>query len=514
MQDRRKTRRRSEQGVALLIAIFVLLLISVVAIALLVSTGTETALGANYRSSSTVYYAALAGLEEARGRLLAKNPNYFGTANIPSPFPLGQTEYVLNRLSGENIAPWDSSNQYYDKEYQTEFGVQASSAAFGSISSVWDNNAQGIPGPVYKWVRINAATEQSLFLDVDADGHYDNTTPIYYDLAQLDSHGNPAPSLIVSVTPPATAVQVLQITAMAALPNGSQKLLQYVVAPAPLNLSFPAAVVLDGDTPQFTAPTSASFFVKGNDQGSVGTCNPVATPFTAVGYTDLSMSLSNNFERPGNAQGISTSSPDLRGNYSNSVAPNPDVAPVTLSANLQTVGGLNDLVQIITDNADVVFNGDICVGTSCSVSTSMPAAMSASNPMTIVVKGDLKFSGWRNTGYGLLLVTGDMSSLSTPALTYDPDAFWNGIILVIGKGWIYSYQGSYTTTQIQGAVLVAKTIDASGNPLPLSSHPASSYFNFTSSSATNGIYYSSCWIQAAQSPTKYQVLSFHEIPQP
>ncbi len=78
MKRDRKIRRRSEEGIALLIAIFVLLLISVVAIALLVSSGTETALGANYRASSTVYYAALAGLEEARGRLLPKSPNYFG----------------------------------------------------------------------------------------------------------------------------------------------------------------------------------------------------------------------------------------------------------------------------------------------------------------------------------------------------------------------------------------------------------------------------------------------------
>src|ERR1700692_451851 len=106
MKKERKTGRRSEDGIALLIAIFVLLLISVVAIALIVSSGTETALGANYRTSSTVYYAAIAGLEEARGRLLPKNPNYFLPSNIPTPFPLGNTLYVINRLPGETILPW------------------------------------------------------------------------------------------------------------------------------------------------------------------------------------------------------------------------------------------------------------------------------------------------------------------------------------------------------------------------------------------------------------------------
>jgi hypothetical protein len=501
-----KTRPRSEDGIALLIAIFVLLLISVVAIALLVSSGTETALGANYRSSSTVYYAALAGLEEARGRLLPKNPNYFdiSTSVIPTPFPLNQTVYVINRSPGDNIVPWDQSNQYYDKEYKSEFGVEASSVGFfQSVPSVWDNNAQGIPGPPFKWVRINAVTDTSLFMEIDNTAYHPSTA-VYFDPLHVDFNGNSWPSLIVG--PTSTATQVLEITAMAYLPNGSQKYLQYLVTPVALNLNLPAAVILDGTTPKFTAPTSTSFFVKGTDQGSVGSCSPTGAAVKAIGYTDSGASLSN-FEQPSTPQGIRVASPDLRSKYTGASPPstNPNIAQVTLSQNLSTVGGLNNLVQTIEENADVVINRN-------ATQADMPAAMSASNPMTIVVNGDLVFSGWHGTGYGLLLVTGNLASPSTPAFTYDPDASWNGIILVIGKGWIYSYQSSYTTTQIQGAVFLAKTVDASGNPLPLLSPPASSYFNFISSSASNGIYYSSCWIQAAQSPMKYQVLSFHEIP--
>jgi hypothetical protein len=501
--DRKSRHSRNEQGIALLIAIFVLLLISVVAIALLVSSGTETALGANYRSSSTVYYAALAGLEEARGRLLPKNPNYFG-ASIISPgttLPVGQALYVINPLSTETVAPGDSSNTYYDKEYYSEFTSAPSPQPF---NSVWVGNPQGLPGPPYKWVRINAVTEKSLYMDVNQDTYFDPATPLFYDGTHLNLTS--------------TGTQALEITALAALPNGSRKILQYLVAasplnlnypaaPSPPNLSFPAAVILDGTAPKFTAPTSASFFVKGTDQGSVGNCNPSAAPVKAIGYTDSGTSLSN-FEQPSTPQGISVASPDLRGNYTGASPPsaNPNIAQVTLSPPLSTVGGLDNLVNYIEQNADVVINRD-------ATQADMPAAMSATNPMTIVVKGDLTFTAWHGTGYGLLLVTGNAANPTNPAFTYDPDAFWNGIILVIGKGWIKSYQASYTTTQIQGAVFVAKTVDASNNPLPLSSAPASSYFNFTSTSASNGIYYSSCWINAALSPIKYQVLSFREIPQ-
>ena len=132
----------------------------------------------------------------------------------------------------------------------------------------------------------------------------------------------------------------------------------------------------------------------------------------------------------------------------------------------------------------------------------MPSAMSATNPMTIVIKGDLTFSGWRQTGYGLLLVTGK--------LTYDPDASWDGIILVIGQGFIYAYQGSYTTTAIQGAVLLANTTGLSSAQAP--SNPIFD-FSPTPTSLANSIQYSHCWIQAATPKTGYKILSFHEISQ-
>jgi hypothetical protein len=121
----------------------------------------------------------------------------------------------------------------------------------------------------------------------------------------------------------------------------------------------------------------------------------------------------------------------------------------------------------------------------------------------VVVNGDLTIDAWHATGYGILLVTGD--------LTYDPDASWYGIILVIGKGVLYTYQlGSGT---LNGAVLLARTDDPGGSPLPATSPLGSPFFNFTSGAGGNGIYYSSCWVNAVQPPLSYTILSFREIPQ-
>jgi hypothetical protein len=354
---------------------------------------------------------------------------------------------------------------------------------------------------LYKWVRINAVTAKSLNVPVApsySGPPYDSTTPVFYDGTQPSGA-----QLNISNS----GAQVLELTALAVLPNGSQKLVQYLVAPTPLNLNLSAALTLDGNSPQFTASTSPSFWVGGADQGSTGSCTPSSTAYTAVDYTNGSIT---NFEQPSNPSGIPVA---LQNHYSNGVSANPNILSVALSQNLSTVGGLNSLVQTITTSADAVIPGPVTESGSTNV---FPAAMSSTNPVTIVVNGDLTFSGWRNTGYGLLLVTGK--------LKYDPDASWDGIILVIGQGYMYSNQGAYTTTQIQGAVFLARTLDASGNPLTPSSSPIftppssgspTSGFDFysTPNTLTTGIYYSSCWIQAAMPNLPYKILSFHEIAQ-
>src|SRR5713101_6065211 len=108
-------RSRQEAGVALLIAIFILLLVSAVAVSLIVASGTESSLAGNYRSSTSVYYAGLAGLEEGRGRLLGKNAGSFkNTAPklIPTPLPIGKPVYIINPVGGETVTPWVPGSTY------------------------------------------------------------------------------------------------------------------------------------------------------------------------------------------------------------------------------------------------------------------------------------------------------------------------------------------------------------------------------------------------------------------
>jgi len=184
------------------------------------------------------------------------------------------------------------------------------------------------------------------------------------------------------------------------------------------------------------------------------------------------------------------------------LSPAPDVENIgsLFPAALQTPSQLNALAQTIIQSADAVVPAG-SAGTQTAFMDSLN--MSPSNMMTVVRNGDLDLTHWGNTGYGLLLVTGNF--------TMDPDNGWRGIILVIGKGKINNTddQGH---REIDGAVFVAKTRNSSGVALPDPNLGAATVI-FSDDMEGNGIRYSSCWIQKAQPMGSYKVLSFHEIPQ-
>jgi len=492
-------KRRNDNGVALLISIFVLLLISVVAIAMIVASGTESSLAGNYRSSTSVYYAALAGLEEGRGRLLGKNAGSFkNTAPtlIPTPLPIGKPVYIINPVGGETVTPWVPGSTYEDREYNTEF-APAYPLPNPSPHTLSVSTVAGVQGPSYKWVRINAVSENSLNLYVDSDTTSRDNQVLYY----------PSSSTPLKLTKNSIGTQqVFEITSFAVLPNGSQKLLQYIVTPTQVTLlpPFLAALTLSGTSgydPVFQPPTKNSVYaVKGDgDQDCNG--NPLPSK-VAVGIFGSYTGGNYSTAVSGVIGGIPSGD---RPNYTGQAAA-PDVEPLgAFPTNTWTLSQLDAVAQSIIPNADKVITPAPAstppyLGTAYGSSlTSL--GMTNTNPLTVVVNGNLDISNWSNDGYGLLLVTG--------TFTYDPDTNWNGIVLVIGQGAVNNVEhGQYK--QINGAMFVAKTRDPSGNLLP---GMGGASVKFDDDMQGNGIRYSSCWIQKAQPTSGYKILSFHEISQ-
>jgi Tfp pilus assembly protein PilX len=501
MRNISKIRRpNQEAGIALVIAMISLLLITGVALAMVMASGMESSLNGNYRSSSSAYYAALAGLEEGRGRLLGSSPNPIPATNGVDGnglgyMTVGSAYYIYN--GGATLAATLAA--YADSEYSSEFGAAPTST--NSTGSLTATNSSNIPGPMFKWVRINAVTEKSLGnVDVDGNGSIDATTPLYYD-------GGVTPATLVvppianGVPSPAstTANAVLEITALAVLPNGSEKLMQYLVAPQTYNMNFPSAVTLAGSVGNFAGASSNPYHINGAD-GSGGApavpgCTPNGPTKDAIGVTNAASAAVVTAGIPGNRTS----------HYTGLSGATPDVATVGLNSTLSTPSSLDQLVQSIRNNADAVIpNPPNAPNVNNSGTTynfggpGWPAGMSASNPQTVYVDGS--FDLGPNTGYGLLVVTGNFS--------YHGNSGWNGVILVIGDGTTTFLGNGGGSGQFNGAIFAATTRDASGNQL---ASLGTVNFDITGGGG-NGIYYDHCWVNNVQKPPTYKVLSFKEVP--
>jgi len=507
---RLKSRARSEGGVAIVIAIFTLMLISVVGTALILMAGTESAIKGNYKSAMHAFYDAKAGLEEGRGRLFWPNPNIpnpVANCVLPAPgaiVPWNRVCYIVNPSSNEVVNPLDLSatNPYADTEYQQEWGIKVTDATvqvqqpFITSTSVIPNAGVGgtdIAGPLYKWVRITPRTESSAKLDVDGDGDSTDPNPLFYDgIQQLVSGGNPVPN----------AAQVFTVTALAMTPYGSRRIVQYTVAPsafASALATFPSALTLDGNGVSFKGPGQQG---SGNSGNSNNACTSGNSGHS--GSSSVFQIVGNDMDAPSGIPAIGYTNSSDGTSISSAATPStnylspqsiPNVGLLTLPPMLQTPSGLDRLVQSITQNADLVLNPS----SGAADQTSLPSAMSAQNPVIVVVNGDFNLHGY-GTGYGLLLVTGK--------LDYDPDASWNGVILVIGKGVFTSTKMGLGV--IKGGVFVAQTLDSSGHLLP---DPNLGNASFTQTGGGCGIQYSSNWVKQIQGLMTYQVLSFREIDQ-
>src|SRR5947199_2681298 len=156
--------KRNQSGVAMIIALFALLLLSVVGLGMMYSTNMETSINGNYRDKQEAFYAGLAGLQEARDRI---QPSW---GDIPAPTALPSTSfqnviYILSDAS--TVKPWDPTKKYFDTELCQEkvmglsgtSGVPCTTIASGSTwYKTYDHSLGGIwnlANPLdLKWVRI------------------------------------------------------------------------------------------------------------------------------------------------------------------------------------------------------------------------------------------------------------------------------------------------------------------------------------------------------------------------
>lgn len=159
-----------QRGIALFFSIFALLLLTAIAAALIFMANTETSVNSNYRQEQVAYFAAKAGIEEARARMMPSDPN---PITLPTAAPTnlnGQITYIVNPGKGSAVQPWISGNQWTDDELCHDYNLGSlglttvapdvrcatttlPATAFLSVNSQLPYNTTATPVP-YKWVRI------------------------------------------------------------------------------------------------------------------------------------------------------------------------------------------------------------------------------------------------------------------------------------------------------------------------------------------------------------------------
>jgi hypothetical protein len=451
--------------VALLIALFTLLLISAVGLALVFASGTESALAANYRSSTAVFYAATAGLEEARGRLSGADPNFFG-AFVASPgatLPLGEVRYVRNPLGGETVAPLTAGNAYQDTTYVKQFGTAPDSTKTQYVNSVWP--IAGVQGPVYKWVRINAITEQSINTDVNKDNVLDNATALFYDGAKLNLAGRGA--------------QAYGITSLAALPDGSRKVVDYVVATSnPITVDAAIHTLLQQQM--------------GDALNVTGLTDPVCTLPPQIGSRS-GQKVST--PGPGNVTGYPT------GTLDNAAFPYKLAALIQSFKSSQPIDTPGTGVTGTGTPAVAPFNGPHAVlGTAPTVgydnNGGITKITAPGTALVLASPGDLTLGvptvgGAPVTGQGVLIVQGNLKIDITNGFNYF------GLILVTGNITMTANSSTSASSNIHGAIIGGGTFTS----------------NLSNLSGSIFIHQNACMVQNQFSSQALSVLSFRELPQ-
>jgi Tfp pilus assembly protein PilX len=268
-------KNKRERGVALVFAIFTLLLISAIAATLVFMTNTETSVNSNYRSERVSSFGAKSGMEEIRDRMALPPANANSLVNLlpglvagnpaPGVFPPAPNSvlYVLNEgAAAGTVQPWTAGNAYMDDELCHDFaGVQAgpqpasdvrcSTPPTGAVLVAGETTAAPITSTypwagtkaalTYKWVRVTlkqSGSNQNYPVNAASPATqvcWNGSNEILVNAADLICQDNTDPAFPLAVPPVIkSATPVYMVTALAVSSTGTtRRMVQAEVAQAP-----------------------------------------------------------------------------------------------------------------------------------------------------------------------------------------------------------------------------------------------------------------------------------------
>jgi hypothetical protein len=442
---------RAEAGIALLIALLVIVLLSAFAFSMVALTTSQLQLGKTIQTQTQVYYAALAGLEEARGRLEPAAPDALSGNSLPTA--VNQVAYLVNGAMQDPVQPTNPASPYYDIEYAREFSGGLTGASVLTPVSSDQPGAGTVSAIPYKWVRITLKTEYSSGQDVDQDGTLNNTLPVYWDGAHQNVTG--------------TGVPVYKLTALAVDASGIRQMAQAEVAGRVSSYSALAGLATGGAATLTGLAgrkgSTPNLVVDGNDTVNTTPCGTAGVPgLVTVGTASISMATVNGIPAPVQ-QVISLPS-----------------SPAAFINSLR--GGATPILNAAPTHVSLVSGGTGYVGTDVVLGT-QPSGTTPAQPAIVYSDKPLAISGTGSTGDGILLVSGNLSI--TGGFNY------RGLIVVDGTATLAS--NSTGSIQIQGSVISSGNLSANSTQ---------------SSSNALGVLYDSCAVADSFQSLPKTVLAF------
>ncbi|HEU0007553.1 MAG TPA: hypothetical protein VFS12_16330 [Terriglobia bacterium] len=433
--------QKGERGVALMVAMFALLILTLIGLSILTRATTEVFINDNFKRAKNSALMAEAGTEEARFRLTpaAAGNRIDGTLTDAA----ASTAVVYIRANGA-IAPTvqDASNRFRD----TEWATIATRDASGTQTTVASTTTQAtyftsiMTGKVpYSWVKVTRKTETLAGQNVDGTGANQNV-PVYYGPAWatgiISQYVHDAASQITHNWTRSNPVYL--VTSLSVDETGAQRKIQTeVVFPPPI----PTNAAID---------SSEEVDLNGNlDVSGFDECQP-GNPYAAVYGVSSAAAVSD----PNPAQiieGADAPSPAPPGS--------PSICD-TCAFNWNIPNLINEYKQstlfqpITTTGTNVNCSGGNCSGANANLGTppNLPPPLTPTNspvPKYYYAPGNLQLSSMNTIGYGVLIVEGD--------LTIQGGAYYEGII--IATGTVNFVGGGGTTINIRGAVISGNSIN-------------------------------------------------------
>ena len=272
---------RKERGIALLLSVLALLLLSAVAAGMIYMASTENSIAANFKSEETVYFAARAGIEEVRDRMIPSNgvaPYNINSLLTSLNLPSSASPNVIYILQNNPTTPLTMSSvtgaTYFDDELCHDYAIgamarsttpkvrctalpsgtawyQTLTIAQGGFSQAPTWTSGGTSNPLdWKWTRISVKASNSTpyCIDGTTGTTCSNQTPAVacYDGTSEKQVAPGTYATAMAACASISANPVYLLTSLAVSSTGTRRVVQAEIAQTPLSSNQPGGLFATG----------------------------------------------------------------------------------------------------------------------------------------------------------------------------------------------------------------------------------------------------------------------------